>query len=378
MEKIDIAIIGAGVVGLAIAERLSKTSHSVYLIEKNYSFGQETSSRNSEVIHAGIYYPSNSLKAKLCVEGNALLYEICLKNNIPHKRIGKFIIATNKDEEKEVQKLLERGLGNGAKDLRLISDRELNEFEPNVKARCALYSPNTGIIDAHCLMKYFEQKIKESSGEIVYGCEAIGLKKVNDGYEITIKETTGETFIFKAEILINSSGLNCDSIAQKAGIDIEKENYRLKYCKGQYFRVSNNRKCSLVNSLIYPVPHEHITGLGVHATKDLAGSLRLGPDAAYVDRNSFNYEVDISRKEDFLNSVLKFLPFLAAEDLTPDTTGIRPKLQGEKEDFRDFIINEESNKGFSGLVNLIGIESPGLTSAPAIALYVETLIGKRN
>lgn len=374
MERVEVVIVGAGVVGLAVAAKLAKPSRSLYVIERHDSFGAETSSRNSEVIHAGIYYPTGSLKAKLCVEGNRLLYEICEKHNIPHKRIGKFIGATNDHEEEELQKLFKKGCNNGVKDLRFISKEELGKFEPNVKARCALYSPATGIIDTHSLMRYFEQKIMENKGEIAYGCEVVGILKVNDGYEITTKETSGETFGFKTKIIINCAGLNSDVIAKIAGVDIEKDNYCLKYCKGQYFRVSNGKKCNLVNSLIYPVPHERITGLGVHVTKDLAGSLRLGPDVHYVDRNKFDYEVNTAQKENFLRSVLKFLPFLEENDLVPDTAGIRPKLQGENEDFRDFIINEESNKGLNGMINLVGIESPGLTSAPAIARYVEELI----
>jgi len=376
MEKADIVVIGAGVVGLAIAAKLSKANRSLYVIEKHNSFGQETSSRNSEVIHAGIYYPTGSLKAELCVCGNRLLYETCEKHNVPHKKIGKFIVATNDLEEEGLQKLFKKGHENGVKDLKFISKRELEKNEPNAKAKCALYSPSTGIIDAHSLMKYFEKKIRENKGEIAYNCEAAVISKLNDGYEITTKEITGETFQFKTKVLINCAGLNSDTIAQKAGIDIEKENYQLKYCKGQYFRVNNSKKCSLINSLIYPVPCEHITGLGVHATKDLSGSLRFGPDVTYVDRDNFDYEVDVSQKENFLNSALKFLPFLSIEDLTPDTAGIRPKLQGENESFRDFIINEESNKGFSGLINLIGIESPGLTAAISIARYVEGLVKK--
>lgn len=373
MEKVDIVVIGAGVVGLAIAERLSRTNRHLYVIEKNSSFGQETSSRNSEVIHAGIYYPTGSLKATLCVSGSRLLYEICEKYNIPHRKIGKFIVATDDVEEKELQKLFEKGCANGVQDLKLISKKELEKFEPNVKANCALHSPLTGIIDTHSLMRHFEQKMKENQGEIAYGCEVSGISKANGGYEITIKETSGETFTFKAKIVVNCAGLNSDTIAEMAGVDIEKENYRLKYCKGQYFRVANTKKCSLINTLIYPVPHERITGLGVHATKDLAGSLRLGPDTCYIDRDKFDYDVDTGQKADFLKSASRFLPFLKEEDLTPDTAGIRPKLQGEDENFRDFVISEESNKGLSGLINLIGIESPGLTGSPAIARHVEEL-----
>ncbi|MFA6281674.1 MAG: NAD(P)/FAD-dependent oxidoreductase [Candidatus Omnitrophota bacterium] len=374
MEKVDIAIIGAGVVGLAIAERLSGANCSLYVLERNPCFGQETSSRNSEVIHAGIYYPTGSLKARLCVEGNRLLYELCVKNEIPHKKIGKFIVAINPEEEIELQKIFKKAQENGVDGLKIITEKELKKTEPNVSAKCAIYSPDTGILDSHSLMKYFEEKIKGNKAEIAYNCKVIGLSKISDGYEVAVKDVSGEIFKFVARVVVNSAGLDSDTIAKMAGINIEKQDYVLKYCKGQYFRVGSQKKCALVNRLVYPVPHENAAGLGVHVTKDLAGGLRLGPDTCYVNRNNFDYEVDILKKKDFLHSALKFLPFLKEEDLTSDTAGIRPKLQGDGEDFRDFVIKEESGIGFPGLINLIGIESPGLTSAPAIARYVKAIL----
>ncbi|MCK9614373.1 MAG: NAD(P)/FAD-dependent oxidoreductase [Candidatus Omnitrophica bacterium] len=375
MEKVDVVIVGAGIVGLTIGARLAKAGRSLYVIERHDSFGQEISSRNSEVIHAGIYYPSGSLKARLCVEGNKMLYEICSKNAIGHRRVEKLIVATNvKEEEKDLPKLLENGKRNGVLGLKIITKSEVAKIEPNIEARAALYSSSTGIIDTHNLMKYFEYKLKENKGEVTYNCNVVGLRKLPDGYEVTVKDTSGDIFNFHSQIVINSAGLESDSIAQMAGIDTKKQNYCLKYCKGQYFRVTNSRKHALVNRLIYPVPHERASGLGVHATKDLAGGLRLGPDAYYVDRNKFDYEVDISKRKAFCGAALKFLPFLEEEDLIPDTAGMRPKLQGENEDFRDFVIKEENCIGFPGFINLIGIESPGLTGSPAIAEYVEGLI----
>ncbi len=374
MQENDILIIGAGVVGLAIAARIMKDNRSVYIVERHDAFGRETSSRNSEVMHAGIYYKTGSLKAKLCIEGNKKLYEICAKNRIPHKRIEKLIIATNVEEEADLEELFECGKNNGADDLRIISGQEAKKMEPNIKARSALYSPSTGIIDSHSFMKYLEQSFKSKGGEVAYNCDVVGLRKINAGYEVRVRDSSGEAFTFNSHLVVNSAGLEADAIAKLVGIDIQKHNYSLKYCKGQYFRVNNSRKSALIGKLIYPVPHEKITSLGVHATKDLTGGLRLGPDANYISRENINYDVDLSQRKVFLESASRFLPFLKEEDLVPDTAGIRPKLQGSGDNFRDFVIKEESGIGFPGLVNLIGIESPGLTSAPAIARYVESIL----
>jgi L-2-hydroxyglutarate oxidase LhgO len=375
MEKADIVIVGAGVVGLAIAARLSKAGRNLYILERHNTFGQEISSRNSEVIHAGIYYPVNSLKAKLCVEGNRLLYEICAQNNIGYKKIEKLIIATDDKEEQHLIELLEKGIKNGVKGLRILSKKEFKKLEPNVAGRAAIHSPHTGIIDTHNLMRYFEGCAKSNGAEVAYGCQVTGLNRLSGGYQVSVKEPSGNTFKFYARVVINSAGLESDSIAQMTGIDPDKNNYRLKYCKGQYFRVADSHKCSLTTRLIYPVPHEKITSLGVHVAKDLSGGMRLGPDAHYINRDGVNYEVDINQRKSFFISARKLLPFLEEEDLIPDTAGIRPKLQGPDEDFRDFVIKEESSLGFPGFINLIGIESPGLTSAPAIAKYVTELVG---
>lgn len=381
MEEVNITIIGAGVVGLAIASEISKTQKDVYVLERHNTFGQETSSRNSEVIHAGIYYPFGTLKAKTCVEGNALLYEICKNNNIPHKRIGKLIIATSQTEVAELETLYKKGSENGAK-LRLISKMEIKKLEPNVEGIAGIYSPDTGILDSHSLMQCFIRVAKSNKAGIIYSANVVGIEKVpKKGYKVTVDNRERYSFITK--ILINSAGLESDKIAELVGIDIDKAGYRLKFCKGDYFSVGNNKN-TLINHLIYPVPPVEGTGLGIHSTLDIQGRLRLGPDDYYITRDKFvvgqtslsviNYSVDESKKEAFWNSVKKFLPFIELEDLSPEMSGIRPKLQGQGEPFRDFVIQEEGAKGFPGFINLIGIESPGLTSAPAIAKYVSGLV----
>ena len=370
MEKIDITIVGAGVIGLAVASELSKTRQDIFIIEKNSSFGQETSSRNSEVIHAGIYYPKESLKTKTCIEGRQLLYQFCRKNNIAHKKTGKLIVAINDNEIKDLENLFHRGQDNGVEDLKFLSSEEIEKIEPYVKAKAAISSPATGILDSHSLMNNLIFQFKDRNGAVAYNTEVVSIDKVKGGFEITVKDKA-ETFKLLTRILINCAGLNCDKIVFMLGL--LKDEYKLKYCKGDYFRASSP-KAKLINHLIYPVPKSDRAGLGIHATLDLAGGLRLGPDDEYV--KEIDYKIDENKKKIFYESVKQFLPFMELEDLRPDTSGIRPKLQGPNDDFRDFIIKDEADNALPGLINLIGIESPGLTSALSIAKIVKELTKK--
>jgi L-2-hydroxyglutarate oxidase LhgO len=369
MDNTKIIIIGAGVVGLAVAFELSGRYGDLIVVEKNDSFGQETSSRNSEVIHAGIYYPKGSLKASLCVEGRKLLYEFCTRYNVPHKKIGKLIVATNEEEAKELYALFMRGRENGVDDLCRLSTEEIREREPNVNAVAALFSPSTGIIDSHALMKTLAFRIESSGGMIAYGNKADSIKRTEDGYIVKLVDKSGEETELFAPIVINAGGLWADKVAAIAGINDDE--YKIKFCKGDYFRV-NSRKARMVRHLIYPVPTRDHVGLGTHATLDLAGEMRLGPDTSYVDE--IDYSVDPSKQKIFYESVKPFLPFIEIEDLMPDTAGMRPKLQGPGEKVRDFIIREESGRGLPGFINLIGIESPGLTACLAIGKKVAGLI----
>jgi L-2-hydroxyglutarate oxidase LhgO len=369
--KSDITIIGAGVVGLAIAAQLARHGRVVYVLEKNERFGQETSSRHSGVIHSGIYYPYGSLKAKLCVEGNHLLYELCPKHGIGYKKLGKLIVAASDEETGQLQELKEKGQRNGAEGLRMISRSELKKLEPNVEGVAALLSPSTGIIDSHALMEHFVARAKDGGTEIAYRKKVVGIEKVSDGYKVTVEEDDKGKFSFTTRILINCAGLYCDKIAGLAGIDIDKAGYRLHYCKGEYFSVGNGKN-RLVKRLIYPVPEVKDTGLGVHVTLDLEGRMRLGPNTQYVD--SIDYSVDSRHKDSFYKSAIKMLPFIEYEDLEPEMAGIRPKLQGPGEDVKDFVIRDESDRGLLGFIDLIGIESPGLTSSLAIARYVAGIV----
>lgn len=371
MEEFDIIIIGAGVVGLAIAKELSGTGRNILLVDRNKTFGQETSSRNSEVIHGGMYYPAGSLKANLCVEGRRRLYKLCEKNGIPHKKTGKLIVATEDDEKSALQKLLALGTANGVEDLQILTNERIEKMEPNIVCLYALYSPHTGIIDSHRLMKFYLDSAQDKGVMAVFNALALSIEKEKNEYIVVINNA-GEIIKISAKIVINSAGLNSDVVAAMTGIDINKSMYRLHYCKGQYFRISD-KKANMLKSLVYPVPKPKAGGLGIHATIDLAGSIRLGPDDEYMPDNIQDYSIDVSKAEKFLQSAKIFLPFIETSDLTPDTSGIRPKLQKPNCEFRDFVIRDEKDKGLPGFINLIGIESPGLTASPAIGEYVKEL-----
>ncbi|SPP99930.1 putative dehydrogenase [Candidatus Sulfobium mesophilum] len=358
----DITIIGAGIIGLAVAAELADGKKDIYILEKNRSHGMGISSRNSEVLHAGLYYPSGSLKARFCLEGRGLIYETCVRNNIPHKRIGKLVIATTDAEMDEINRLTQNALKNGAS-VSLLDKAHVNRMEPNVRAAGALYSPDTGIVDVHSLMDYYLHKAKTLGGEIAYDTQVSAITRAEGGYRIQTRNSEGIYFEFTTEKVVNAAGLYSDAVAAMIG-----KNYVHHYCKGEYFSINNVKK-GTVERLIYPVPEKNHVGLGVHLTLDLNGRMRLGPDATYTQRIE-DYRVDETKGDRFYESAVRFLPFIKREDIIPDMSGIRPKLQAPGEGFRDFIISEDS----PGFVNLVGIESPGLTAAPAIARYVKKLL----
>jgi L-2-hydroxyglutarate oxidase LhgO len=363
MEKIDVTIIGAGVIGLAIAAEIARPDLNVFILEKNHAHGGGISSRNSEVIHGGMYYPQNSLKASLCVDGNSLLYEIAAKNSIPHKRTGKLIVAVKKEEEEDLERLYANGRKNGLTALELIGKKHIFDMEPNVQALAALYSPNTGIISVHDLMNYFLVKALNAKAHIVYQTKVAGIEKESGYYRIFARNDRGESFEFPSAIVINAAGLESDTIANMTG-----GHYHLHYCKGDYCSISGV-KPGLVQRLIYPVPAKKHVGLGVHLTLDLNGRLKLGPDTTYIARKE-DYQVAPEKAELFYESAGKFLPFLKKENVHPDMSGIRPKLQGPDDDFCDFVIRED----LPGFINLVGIESPGMTSSPTIARLVKKML----
>jgi len=368
----DIVIIGAGVVGLAIAYELSKNlKKEIILLEKNESFGMETSSRNSEVIHGGMYYPKGSLKAKLCVDGRRLIYDFCEKYNVPFKKIGKYIIATSENEIDRMREILKQGTDNGVENFYEVSPDYLKRNNPDITAVACLFSQESGIIDTHSLMKTLQNISIDQSATIVYCHQVVGIKKIKEKYEIKIKNNN-VIFTLKSDFVINSAGLYSDKIAEMVGIDIVKENLELSFCKGRYYRI-NNRKKYQIQNLIYPIPPVNFTGLGIHVTIDMADGLKLGPDTIYISKNELNYSVE-DVKQKFYDAASRYINNLNIDDLSPDQSGIRPKLQKQGEPFRDFYIKEESEKGYPKFINLIGIESPGLTSSLAIAKFVRNYI----
>ncbi len=359
----NITIIGAGVVGLAIAAKLSERFQDVFVLEKHEKFGQETSSRNSEVIHSGIYYPTNSLKANLCVEGNKLLYDYCVKNEINHKKCGKLVVATDGHEKEILSKVFNQSKINGVLDGVLLSREQALMLEPNIFCTAAIFFPSTGIVDSHGLMKQLESDAKKNQATFAYNSEVVSIEKLDDGFSITVNEANG-TYSFTANTVINAAGLSSDEIARLSGTF--EPSYKLYFWKGEYFAVGNGKN-KMIEHLVYPVPHQNITGLGVHATLDLNHGMKLGPDATFLENNFIDYAVDKTKRADFYNAARKYLPFIEEEDLHPDQAGIRPKLQKQGDPSRDFVIKDEQDKGMPGFINLIGIESPGLTSCLSIA-----------
>jgi L-2-hydroxyglutarate oxidase LhgO len=368
LAEIGVTIIGAGVIGLATAGEIAQRKKEVFVFEKNHSFGLETSSRNSEVIHAGIYYPEDSLKTRLCVEGKSLLYELCDRHDIAYKKPGKIIVAASENETAQLEKLYEQGRKNGVEDLMLLSQTELKKLEPNVEARAGLLSPSSGILDSHTLLKFLYSQARGKGAEFVFSTEVVGIERMGTKYRVEIRDREGIS-AFISRVVVNAAGLNSDRIAQFAGIDVAKADYRLHYCKGEYFSLSSKYR-NVVNRLIYPTPEQ--AGHGIHVTSRLDGGVRLGPNARYVE--AIDYGVDETQKEAFYNSVKRFLPYIELEDLAPEFAGIRPKLQGPGEASQDFVIAHEEKTGFPGLINLIGIESPGLTASLAIARYVGRMV----
>jgi L-2-hydroxyglutarate oxidase LhgO len=366
--EVDVVVIGAGVVGLAVAARLAGAGRSVIVLERREGPGRETSSRNSEVIHAGIYYPPGSLRARLCVRGNRLLYAFCEASGVACRALGKLVVACSDDEVSSLEELWRRGTTNGARELRLLEAQEARRLEPHVHARAALLSPSTGILDTHGLLKALEARARGHGGQLLYRCRVVAVDRRGEGYTVSVENPSGEERL-AARVVVNAAGLESDRVAALAGVD----RYRLHPCKGDYFAVSG-RRARLVSRLIYPLPTTELQGLGIHVTLDLGGRMRLGPDATYVTRDADGVlDVDPNKAHTFWTAARRYLPALELEDLQPDMAGIRPKLQGPDDPWQDFVITDEQEAGLPGLVSLVGIDSPGLTAALAIAELVEAI-----
>ena len=364
METANIVIIGGGIVGLSIASEISKKNDSVYLLEKNWNVGLETSTRNSGVIHSGIYYPKNTLKSILSISGNNIIYDIAKRYGIAVKRVGKIIGAMDDQEIDELEKIMKNGIENNIEGLKFLEGNEIKELEPKINFKRAIYVPSTGIIDPTDLINYFYNMSLKNNVNIVKKTEVKGIKKIKDYYEIS-GISADEKFTIRSRYIINSAGLNSDKIASMVGLDIDKLGYKIHYCKGDYYRISGNTP---VRMLVYPVPDRF--GLGIHLTPDIYGTVRIGPNAYYVDRIDYKIETE---KNVFINLVKKYMPDIINYNIEEDFSGIRPKLQGPNEGFRDFTIKHEDDNDLFGFINLIGIESPGLTASPAIGKYVSEM-----
>ena len=369
MADTPLTIIGAGAVGLATAARLAPRFRELVVLERRERHGSETSSRNSEVIHAGLYYPTGSLKSRLCVRGRQLVYETCERLGVAHRRTGKLIVAATPDETVELERLFTLGRANGVP-LEMLTRSHCGELEPSVPAVAGLLSPTTGILSAHGLMDAFLHEARRHGAILQTRCELIGLEWRGGEYRLTVRTPDGIES-FGSERVVNAAGLEADSVAALAGIEVEAAGYRLHWWKGSYFALGGP-KARLLSRLVYPVPTQ--VSLGVHAVLGLDGRVRFGPDAEHLPQRRLDFSVDEAKRPAFADAVRRLLPVVADDDLTPDIAGIRAKLQGPGEGFRDFVIAEETSRGRPGLVDLIGIDSPGLTSSPAIAEEVERLL----
>jgi L-2-hydroxyglutarate oxidase LhgO len=368
-HEADVVVVGAGVVGLAAAAALARAHRGVVVLERHDRIASEGSSRNSEVIHAGIYYPEGTLKARMCVEGRERLYQHCENRGVPHRQLGKIIVATCEEEVGVLEELRERGLANGAPDLEMLSAEEVRRREPALRAAAGLFSPRTGIVDAHALCLSYAAEAESHGAQIALRTRVVEIDPIAGGFRVTAVGDDGEASAVTCAVVVNATGLCGDALAELVGIDVDERGYRLHPCKGDYFSLAPGAPLR-VTRLVYPV--HTAAGLGVHATLDLGGRIRFGPDATYVD--SVHYRVEAEKAGSFAEAVRRYLPGIQTEWLSPDYAGVRPKLAGPDEGFRDFVIAEESEAGLPGFVNLIGIESPGLTAAGAIAERVVELL----
>ncbi len=355
MEKLDAVVIGAGVVGLAVARALALAGREVVILEGEDAIGTHTSSRNSEVIHAGIYYPKGSLKARSCVAGKELLYEYCVSHGVPHRRCGKLIVATDEKQLDELRGIQAKAHANGVTDVVWMTRNQALALEPELQCVAALYSPSTGIIDSHALMLAYLGDAEAKGAMLALKSPLEKCEVVSDGF--VLQES------IHAKTVVNSAGLKAPSIAKAIkGYPAEKAPGEY-YAKGNYY--SLNRK-NPFSRLVYPVPEPG--GLGVHVTLDLAGQARFGPDVEWVEKIS--YDVDPRRADRFYAAIRRYWPGLTDASLSPGYAGIRPKTTGPKEPAPDFEIQGPREHGVPGLVHLFGIESPGLTSSLALAAMV--------
>ena len=371
MDQANILIIGGGVVGCAIARAVSARWEDVFLVEQNPKLGMATSSRNSGVIHSGIYYPKNSLKARHCIEGNRLTYEFCKKHNVPFRHTGKLVVAANAHEEADLEALKKKGEDNGVEGLRLIGPEEIRKREPHIRGSAAMEVPSTGIVSAEELVHAYARVAAGQGAEIVNHARVVSLEPAVGTIRVGLRigdEDDVQDETIEARCVINAAGLYADEVAGLLG----NNSWKIYPVRGEYCEVRGPR-ASLINDLVYPLPHSDGLSLGVHFTKTLWGTFLLGPTATYVDGKE-NYEKNRLPIAAFAESAKTLLPEIEESDLQIGYSGLRPKLVPPTgHGIADFVITRDP--GVPQAIQLVGIESPGLTAAPSIAEHVAGLVG---
>ena len=367
MERIDCAVVGAGVIGLAVARRLAAAGREVLILEAESAFGTGISARNSEVIHAGIHHPPGSLKARLCVAGRDMLYAYCAERGIGHRRCGKLIVATSDGQQAQLDHIAAGARANGVDDLRLLSRQEARALEPALECTAALLSPSTGIIDSHALMLSLFGDAERKGAVLAVNSTVLGGEVVADGIVLDIGSDTDEAVRIHAGTVVNCAGLGAQGVSRRLHGLPAASVPPLHYAKGNYYALAGRAPFS---RLIYPLPEA--AGLGVHLTLDLGGQARFGPDIEWMD--GIDYTVAAERANGFYGEIRRYWPQLADGALLPAYAGIRPKLHAAGEAACDFLVSGPAEHGVRGLVCLYGIESPGLTASLALADHVGDLL----
>ncbi len=361
MDSVDCVVAGAGVIGLAVARALAQAGREVIVLEAAEAIGTETSSRNSEVIHAGIYYPAGSLMARFCVAGRRALYDFCRDRGVPHRNCGKLIVATSAEEDGKLAGIKARAEANGVEGMRVLSAAEARALEPNLSCTSALLSPATGIVDSHAYMLALQGEAEAAGAMVVFLSPVVAARAGRDGIEVEVGGT--EPVTLRCRLLVNAAGLHAPALARRiAGMPADRVPTGY-YAKGNYFTLAARAPFS---RLIYPVPVPG--GLGVHLTIDLGGQARFGPDVEWID--TLDYTVDPRRADGFYAAVRRYWPALPDGALQPGYAGIRPKITAPGAPAADFVVQGPQTHGVAGLVNLFGIESPGLTASLALAAHV--------
>ncbi len=364
-EAVECVVIGGGIIGLAVARALARAGREVLLLEKERWIGQDTSSRSSEVIHAGLYYPKDSLKARFCVAGRKALYDYCAERAVPHRRLGKLVVGVSEDETAALRRVVAHAEANGVDDLQWLDGAAARAMEPDLRCVAAFHSPSTGVVDSHALMLAYQTDAENAGATIVLRAPVLEGRVTRHGFALEVGGI--ERMTLEAKIVVNSAGLYAPSLARRiAGIPAAAIP-RDYYCRGVYFTLSGRTP---FKRLVYPVP-EH-AGLGVHLTLDMAGAARFGPDTEWID--GIDYTVDPKRGEKFYAAIRSYWPGLPDGALQPGYAGIRPKINSPTEPAADFMIAGPETHDVPGLVNLFGIESPGITASLAVADHVVSLI----